>query len=156
MASRRSKLSNLILVVLATLLALPAAAVAATRAKELASLARFQQFAGEPVDRIRSFTLTDWRSLGPTHLAVWRGPRDAWLIRVAEPCLGLEFAHTIGLTTSGGTVSARFDRIEFRDSLGSSRREQCRIEEIRVVDYPKVREAERAARKATAQASGGT
>ena len=48
MASRRSKLSNLILVVLAALSALPAAAVAATRAKDLESLARFQQFAGEP------------------------------------------------------------------------------------------------------------
>ncbi len=120
-----------------------------TLARQEAALAVFQQHAGEPVKKIATFTLSDWRPLGKTHLAVFRGPVTAWLVRVQDGCFGLDWARTIGLTSTGGTVSARFDRVVFRDGLGpSARRETCRIEEIRPVDYRKVREAEKAARAA--------
>ena len=132
---------------LAAALATPAAAQ--TLAKQEEALARFQQFAGEPLAKMPSFTLSDWRPLGETHLAVFRGPVTAWLITVREPCIGLDWARSIAITSTGGTVSPRFDRVIFRDGIGpGARREDCRIEEIRAVDYRKVREAEKAARAA--------
>jgi hypothetical protein len=127
------------------------------RGRELESLARFQASAGPPVSKIRSFTLSNWRSLGPEHLAVWRGTNKVWLLRVRPLCHGLEFARTIGFTSSASTISARFDRIVFRDGVGAAgRTEQCVIAEIREVDHRKLREAERLARSTPDQDSGGT
>jgi hypothetical protein len=128
------------------LLAAFAAPVAAqTRARQLESLALFELHAEPPTDRIRSFRLTDWRPLGPRHLAVFRGPVNAWLIQVRDGCVGLDWARSVALTSSSGIVMARFDRVQFRDGPGPrARKEQCRIETIRPVDYRKVREARRA------------
>ncbi|MCE3004066.1 MAG: DUF6491 family protein [Xanthomonadaceae bacterium] len=129
--------------------ALVAPATADTLARQEAALALFQRHAGEPVKRMPTFTLSDWRPLGKTHVAVFRGPVAAWLIQVQDGCHGLDWARTIGLTSTGGTVSARFDRVVFRDGIGpGARRETCRIEEIRPVDYRKVRADEKAARAA--------
>lgn len=146
-ARPRRRTTTAFAALLAALAAMPA--VADRLARQEAALARFQQFAGEPVKRMPSFTLTDWRPLGKTHLAVFRGPVTAWLITVREPCIGLDWARAIAITSTGGTVSPRFDRVVFRDGIGpGARREDCRIEEIRPVDYRKVRDAERAARAA--------
>jgi hypothetical protein len=126
--------------------AAPAATPPATRSRQFESLALFEQFAEPPVNRIRSFRMTEWRLLGPRHLAVFRGPVTAWLIQVRDGCMGLDWARSIELTSSGGVVSARFDRVKFRDGPGpGARRQECRIETIRPVDYRKVREARRAA-----------
>lgn len=142
--------------VLALLVGAPAAH-AETRSRALESLARFQDSAGEPVRQIRAFTLSSWRPLGPEHLAVWRGTNKVWLVKVRPLCLGLEFARSIGLTSSASTINARFDRVVFRDGFGASARtEQCVIEQIREVDYRKLRDAERLARNTRDQASGGT
>lgn len=150
-----SRLDRLAAALALTLLLAAPGAGAQTLARQEAALARFQQHAGEPVSRIPSFTLSDWRPLGKTHLAIFRGPVTAWLVKVQDGCWGLDWARSIGLTSTGGTVSARFDRVVFRDGIGpSARRETCRIEEIRPVDYRKVREAEKAAR-AAAQGEGG-
>ena len=136
---------------LAAVFALPAGAQ--TLAKQEEALARFQQFAGEPLNKMPSFKLTDWRPLGKTHVAVFRGPTTAWLLTLREPCIGLDWARSIAITSTGGVVSPRFDRVVFRDGIGAgARREDCRIEEIRSVDYRKVRDAEKAARAAD---SGG-
>jgi hypothetical protein len=132
-----------------SLLCLAGTAAAQTLARQEAALALFQQHAGEPVAKIPSFTLSDWRPLGKTHLAIFRGPVTAWLLTVQDGCFGLDWARSIGLTSTGGTVAARFDRVVFRDGIGATaRRETCRIEEIRKVDYRKVRDAEKAARAA--------
>ena len=131
------------------LVASAAPARADTLARQLESLAVFERHAEPETDRIRSFRLTEWRPLGERHLAVFRGPVNAWLIQVEAGCVGLDWARSIGLTSSGGMVMARFDRVQFRDGLGAAaRQEQCRIETIRPVDYRKVREAERAQRAA--------
>jgi hypothetical protein len=141
---------------LTLLLGVPSA-WANARARELASLARFQDSAGPPVSKIRSFTLSHWRSLGPEHLAVWRGTNKVWLLRVRPLCHGLEFARTIGFTSSASTISARFDKVVFRDGIGpGARTERCVIAEIREVDHRKLREAERLARSTRDQESGGT
>lgn len=136
---------------------LPAAAPADASRKErdAARLALIEQLAGAPVERIVSFTLSDWQPLDDTHLMVFRGPSTGWLLTVREPCLGLTWARTVGITASGGSIARRFDSVVFRDGIGpGARHEQCRIDQIRPVDWRKVRAAERAAR--AQDASGGT
>jgi len=142
--------------VLALLVAAPAVHADA-RGRELESLARYQANAGPPVSKIRAFTLSNWRSLGPEHVAVWRGTNKVWLVKLRPLCHGLEFARTIGFTSSASVISARFDKLVFRDGVGAGgRTEQCLIAEIREVDYRKLRDAERLARNTRDQASGGT
>jgi hypothetical protein len=149
MTAIRRRLAAVAALVAALSVSLPAAAE--TLAKQEEALARFQQFAGEPLKKMPSFRLTDWRPLGKTHVAVFRGPTTAWLLTLRDPCIGLDWARSIAITSTGGTVSPRFDRVVFRDGIGAgARREDCRIEEIRAVDYRKVRDAEKAARAANA------
>jgi hypothetical protein len=140
---------------LAAALVAAAPAEASRKERDAARLALVEKIAGAPVDRIVSFTLSDWQPLDDNHLVVFRGPVTAWLLTVREPCLGLTWARTVGISSTGGSISRRFDRVLFRDGLGAgARHEQCRIEEIRPVDWRQVRAAERAARDQGA--SGGT
>jgi hypothetical protein len=120
---------------------------AETRERQLANLALFQEFAGEPVDQIRKFNLDRWQALGPKHLAVWAHVNDAFLIEVTTPCIGLEYADVISITSSAGFVS-RFDRVLVKEISGVEYR--CPIKEIRPVDYKALR-AERKARKEAAK-----
>jgi len=109
--------------------------------REAAALARFEAAAGEPVTHFRFFRLQGFTVLGEQSLAVWTGPRQAWLLRVDAPCNELRWAPKIGLSSGFGQVSARFDRV-------LAGRDRCRIIEIRPIDT-------RALRAETAQAPGG-
>ena len=95
---------------------------------------RFQAYAGEPVDHITWLGRFDsWEPIGRHELVVWTGVNEAYLIKVAPPCEDLQFANRIGLTSTAGTVSARFDFVKVRGW-------KCQIEEIRPVDYKRMRQ----------------
>ncbi len=117
-------------------LLIPAAAGADTSETMERNYALFSQHAGEPVDEIRNyFRLFDWQPLGRTQLAIWIDNRyDAYLIEVGQPCSGLDFAKTIGVSSTQRVISRRFDRITFE-------RQSCTIESIRPVDYRAVLKA---------------
>lgn len=104
-------------------------------------LARYLDFAGEPVDHFRYMgrSLTNWRPLSSDRVVVWTGVNDAYLLSVGGPCRDLEFAHTIGIVQRGAHVSRG-------DSLRLPGGERCLITEIRPVDYKALRQAEREAR----------
>lgn len=109
------------------------------REKDEDVLARYMDNAGEPIEHFSYLGRFDgWRALGRDKLVVWTGINDAYLLTVQTPCSNLPFANAIGLTTTTGTVSRGFDSVK----VGKG--EQCRINEIRPVDYKKVREIERA------------
>ena len=55
------------------------------------------------------------------------------------PCDNLMFAHRIGLTSTASTVSARFDSVK----VGHHWR--CPIQEIRPIDYQRMRQDQRKA-----------
>jgi len=57
---------------------------------------------------------------------VWTGVNEAYLIRVWSTCTDLNFAHRIGVTSTGHTVS-RLESIR----VG---RQRCPIEDIRPID----------------------
>lgn len=122
-----------------TLLALGACSSMGKREKDEVTLARYLDNAGEPIDHFSYLGRFDgWRALGRDKIVVWTGINDAYLLTVQTPCTELPFANSIGLTTTTGTVSRGFDSVKF----GAN--QQCRINEIRPVDYKKVREIEKA------------
>jgi Family of unknown function (DUF6491) len=110
--------------------------------------ARYEAYAGAPID---SFTwpgrYDSWQSIGTNELVVWTTPSQAYLIKVAPPCDNLEFANRIGLTSTASTVSARFDFVKVRHW-------RCPIQEIRPVDYQRMRQDMRKEAGAAKQANG--
>lgn len=113
-----------------------------------AQRARYEAYAGAPVD---SFTwlgrYDSWQPIGTNEVVVWTTPNQAYLIKVAPPCDNLEFADHIALTSTASTVSARFDFVKVRHW-------RCPIQEIRPVDYLRMRQDMRKDAEAAKQASG--
>ena len=105
------------------------AAHAQTRATQQENLERFEKYAGAPVDEFDFWSLYKWQLVGPEKVVVWSTINDAYLITVAKPCAGLEFARGIGVTSKQRRiVSRKFDYVTF----GNGR---CQIAEIRPIDY---------------------
>ncbi len=119
--------------------------------RQEAERSRYESYAGPPVESFTYLGRYDsWQSIGTNQVVVWTTPFQAYLIKVAPPCNNLEFAQRIGLTSTANTVSSRFDFVK----VGHWR---CPIQEIRPVDYQRMRqdmrkEAEEA--KAAKAASG--
>ena len=96
---------------------------------------RYEAYAGNPIDHFTYLGRFDgWEPIGRHELVVWTGINDAYLIKVAPPCEDLQFATRIGLTSTGGTVYSRFlDSVKVRGW-------NCPIQEIRPVDYKRLRQ----------------
>jgi hypothetical protein len=115
--------------------------------------ARYEAYAGPPIEKFTWLGRYDsWQSIGTNQLVVWTTPFQAYLIKVAPPCENLQFANRIGLTSTASTVSARFDFVK----VGHQWR--CPIQEIRPVDYQRMRQDMRkqAEEAKTAQGASGT
>jgi hypothetical protein len=96
------------------------------------ALARYSQYAGEPVSDFRYYSrLRTFQALSKDKVFVRTGGNDAYLLTVF-PCLNLEFATRIGISTQFGAVRSGFD-----DVLVDG--ERCRISEIRPVNYRQMR-----------------
>ena len=122
-----------------------------------AKLALYRSHAGEPVRSFHFFgRLDSWTPLGDRVVAVWTRPREAWLLDLDGPCNGLQYTVAIGLTSSAGTVNARFDKVLVRD--GGPMNLPCIIQSIRPLDVKAIKQAERGEHDATQapadQASG--
>lgn len=91
---------------------------------------RYEAYAGEPISSFNYFGRFDgWRPLGRDRLAVWMSGGDGYLLTVEPPCLDLEYATAIGITTQiGHIVTSGLDSVR----VG---RERCRILNIRPLDY---------------------
>jgi Family of unknown function (DUF6491) len=99
-----------------------------------AQRARYESYAGPPIDKLTYLGRYDsWQPIGTNELVVWTTINQAYLIKVAPPCDNLEFANRIGLTSTASTVSARFDFVK----VG---RWRCPIQEIRPVDYLRMKQ----------------
>jgi len=131
----------------ATLLAaalLFGSAASATADREAEQLARYEQFAKPPVQDMPFWRMDGYESLGRDAVMVWTSVKDAWLIRVYEPCSDLQWANSIGLTSNMHRVSTKFDFVLARKS-------RCMIKSIQPVDYRAYRDAKKqedAAKKA--------
>jgi len=108
------------------------ASVAQHSKNQQMQLQQYLQYAEAPVD---SFTylghFDDWRALSDTQLVVWTTFNEPYLITVRPPCINLQFAQHIGLTSTSGTVSNHLDSVILEH-------QRCQITQIRPVDYQKM------------------
>jgi hypothetical protein len=121
----------------AVMLALAACASPGPRERQAAALERHLQFAGAPVDSFNLRLMQQWQALGETHVVVYTGVNEAWLLDLDQPCRGIDFAQVISLTSSGSRVYRRFDSVRFDQQF-------CRIREIRPVDVRAMKAERRA------------
>jgi hypothetical protein len=121
-------------------LALLASCASSTHQSDQERRANYAAYAGPPIQQFTWLSHFDsWEPLGQTELVVFTTPSEAYLLKVWPPC-DLRFAsngrgsETIGVTSTGGTVSAGLDSvIERAPAVGG--RTVCPISEIRKVDY---------------------
>ncbi|MHB8448197.1 MAG: DUF6491 family protein [Rudaea sp.] len=134
--------------ILATAVLVLCAAVPAradTAAYMAQQLARYQKYAQAPVARFPMVSLWQWQVVGKEQVVVWPTINTAYLITVYKPCINLDWARGIGITQSTSMhVDAKFDSIVFDH-------QNCRIKEIRPIDYKALRAAEKATQAAKAE-----
>lgn len=94
---------------------------------ERADLARYERYAGAPVDRVRYFDISGFQYLAPDKLAIWFAVNQMVLVTVQTPCINLAFANAIGLTSRNRMLYARFDAVTFDH-------QRCTILKIQPVD----------------------
>lgn len=126
-ASRRRIMRNARILVANLALAF-ATVVGATSEYQSAQLARYEKFAGEPVEEMPFWRMQGFESLGKDAVLVWTGVSNAWLVRVFEPCVDLPWANSIGLTSSMHKVSVQFDFV-------LAKNDRCKIKSIQAIDY---------------------
>ncbi len=110
------------------------------RERQAESLALYEAAAGEPVDSLWFPRLHSWEPLGEDRLVIRTAPKRVFLLQVERPCTELPWVNAISLTSSTGSVHARFDSV----LVGKQR---CRILEIRPVDEAAYRESRAASRR---------
>jgi len=104
-------------------------ALADTRAYEKEELARFQHYAGAPIDEFTMFEMWQWQVLSPTDLVVWSTIHDAYLLKVDKTCNNLEWTHGLSVTQEmSRKVTQKFDFVVFGH-------ERCKITQILPIDY---------------------
>ncbi|MGH8299289.1 MAG: DUF6491 family protein [Steroidobacteraceae bacterium] len=97
--------------------------------REAAERARFEAYAGKPVDHFTWLTdYNGWEPISPNQLVLWTDINEAYLITVFQPCTDLMFARRISLHPTADTVYAHFDSVH----VG---RWKCMIDTIQPVDY---------------------
>ena len=127
MPCSRSYVRNSWLLVLAALVASCSSIPLSQR--DAAERARFEAYAGKPVDHFTWFTHYDgWEPISRNQLVVWTDINQAYLITVFQPCTDLMFARGIGLTSTADTVYAHFDHVRAEGWT-------CIIDTIQPVDY---------------------
>ena len=116
---------------------------------EQAALARYLAYAGPPIPYFTWLgRLYSWEGLGKDTLVVFTVPDEAYLLKVWPPC-DLRFViNAIGITSTANTVYARTDSLTVNSAGTGPGRWRCPIDEIRRIDYQRMRADERAQRAA--------
>jgi hypothetical protein len=100
--------------------------------RDAQALARYARYAGEPVSDFRFYSrLRTFQALGRDKVFVRTGNSEAYLLTVF-PCLNLEFATRIGMSSQFNAVRSGFDAVLVDG-------ERCTISEIRPVNYRQMR-----------------
>jgi len=111
---------------------------------------RYQAYAGPPIQQFTWFGhFYSWEGLGRDELVVFTTPSDAYLLKVWPQCdLRFDF-NLVGISSTAGTVTAHGDYITVHGPAVGPR--QCPIDEIRKVDYTRMRADLRAAQAQPAE-----
>ena len=123
-------------------------ALADTREHQADELARFQQYAGAPVDDFRMVDVFQTQIVGDWNVVVWSSINVVYLLTVDKTCAKLEWAKGFAVTQETSMkVTKTFDFITFDH-------QRCKIVEIRPVDYKAMLNDDKAKKLATQ--GGGT
>ena len=125
---------------LAATLATGAWAAQSPKQRDATDLARFESYAGPPQRDMHYFRLDNFQYLGRNAkgedtIAVWTGVNQVYMLTLEKPCIDIDFAFAIGLTSTMGDVNAGMDYVKY--SRNGPR--QCRILQIQKVDYKAMR-----------------
>jgi len=112
------------------LLALAACTTSGPR-RPAAPAVDYAQYAGPELMDFHYFRIDSWEVVGRDQLILWTGLREAYLLKVWEPCTELEFAQVIG-------VSSRFNRLTRFDKILAGR-DVCPIGSIRKLDAARLK-----------------
>jgi hypothetical protein len=97
------------------------------------TLAQCEQYAGAPIQRFDDRnSYQGWQVIGSSHLLVIVN-NDAYLLGVAPPCAQMQYATDIHLANATPSEVSRLDYVLFEH-------ERCLIDEIRPLDYGKLRQ----------------
>lgn len=91
----------------------------------------YAQYAGPELDDVFYFRLDSWEAVSRNELIVWTGLRDAYLLKVWEPCPELDYAQVIGFTSRSNRLT-RFDKL-------LAGRDICPISSIRKLDTARIK-----------------
>ena len=116
-------------------LALAACAQQAARSsstQHVSATIDYAKYAQDTVPWFQFASLYDWNSNQPSSVVVWTSPRQAYLLSLAGPCMGLQGAFTIGLTSHTGLVSSNRDYV-------IAHQDRCAIMRIQRLDAKAIR-----------------
>ena len=106
--------------------------------------AAYAAYAGPPIDHFTWFGhFYSWEALGRDKLVVFTTPFDAYLLKVWPPCDLRFIINAIGITSTADTVYAHTDSITVNSAETGPGRWRCPIDEIRKVDYQRMRADQR-------------
>ena len=123
-------------------------AFAQQTSSERADLARYQKYAGAPVDSVRYFQINGFQYLAPDKVAIWFGVNKLYLLTVETPCNNLGFANGIGLTAKNNMLYRNFDFVTFDH-------QRCKIVKIEPVNELKMKQDRAKEQGTAAPASSG-
>jgi hypothetical protein len=120
-----------------------------------AALARYLAYAGPPLDYFTWLgQFYSWEPLGKDTLVVFTVPNEAYLLKVWPPCDLRFVVNAIGITSTARTVYAHTDSITVNSAGTGPGRWRCPIDEIRKIDYRRMRADQRAQAEQSKAASG--
>ncbi len=107
---------------------------------------RYTAYAGPPISSFTWLGRYDgWEPLGKDQLVIFTTPNDAYLLKIWPPCDMRFVINGIELTSTASTVTTHLDSVIARaPGIG---RWRCPIQEIRKVDYQRMRADLRAAKQ---------
>lgn len=136
---------------LALVVAFLAGCAGTPRLSDEEQLARYQAYAGEPVDRFTQLRIDNWESLDSNKLVLWNGRHEAYLLTVWDTCADLRHAQTITVISNSSHTVSVFDKIKVlkdpRFGPMMTGLDTCPIREIRPINVKQMRADEEAAKK---------
>ncbi|HET8941373.1 MAG TPA: DUF6491 family protein [Rudaea sp.] len=116
-----------------------------TAAYQAKQLAKFERYAGPPIDQFSMTSLYQWQVVGAQNVVVWPTINTAYLLTVEKPCTLLRWTNALGISQEMSMkVTQKFDFVAFDH-------QRCPISKIQPIDYKALRSDERKAAADTAK-----
>ncbi len=112
---------------------------------EQRALEHYLAYAGPPIPYFTWLgQFYSWEGLGKDTLVVFTVPDEAYLLKVWPPCDLRFVVYAIGITSTARTIYAHTDSLTINSAGTGPGRWRCPIDEIRRIDYRRMRADERA------------